>query len=107
MTRLNTPAIAAEPVVPLEYGRDGRHADGLLRRASDDVNARVGGLAEFTGMLIGAVGGGRQLVLALGLAFAANGVGLMLDRVGGDGHTWLAVGAFLVGLVIPVPRRRA
>jgi hypothetical protein len=90
--------------IPLGYGTG---SGGNLRgRLSAGVNERIDGAAEFLGMLIAAAGGMRQLGLAFGLAFIGNGAGLVIDRGFSNGHSWIAVGAFLVGLILPVPLRR-
>jgi hypothetical protein len=92
--------------IPLGYGRAGR--GGNFRSwLSAGVNERVDGVAQFLGMLVGAAGGARQLGLAFGLACVGNGVGLLFDHGFANGHTWIAGGAFILGLVLPVPRRRS
>jgi hypothetical protein len=92
--------------IALDYGRtDGAGRFG--RRVSADVPERADGVLTFFGMVAATVGGPRQLAWAAGLALVANGVGLLFEPAGGSAHGWLAAGAFLIGCVVPAPRRRA
>ena len=105
MVKKDATAAGPEPVIPLGYGRGSPGGD-FGRRVSAGFNERLDGVAEFGGMLVAALGGRRQLLLALGMAFAAYGLGLVLAGPRASGPGWMWIGAFLIGLVIPVPSRR-
>lgn len=85
----------ADPVV-LDYGR----RPSWRERLSGDLGARVFGAFEFLGTLIGitieAVRGLRQVFLA---------VGLYLFFYGWTHEVAVGLGASLIGLAIPLPRR--
>ena len=105
MVKKNGTSPGPEPVIPLGYGR-GNVGGDFGRRVSAAFDERFDGVAEFGGMLIEAVGGRRQFAFALGLALAAYGLGLILARPHADGPGWLAIGVFVIGLVVPAPARR-
>ena len=105
MVKQNGASASPEPAIPLGYGRGNAGGD-FGRRFMAGVNERADGAAEFVGMLVAAAGGRRQVMLAFGMAFAAYGLGLVLARPEAAGPGWLGLGAFLIGLLLPVPARQ-
>ena len=89
---LNSQASEPVPVVPLDYG----HADqnGFIRRVLASVRQSFVESCYFWGRVVRVVGGPRQLLFALGLAF-----------VFGTFAPTMALGGFLIGLAYPLPRR--
>lgn len=85
----------ADPVI-LDYGP----RPSWWERLSRDMGMRVFGLFEFLGTLIGiaidAVGGLRPVFLA---------IGLYLVFYGWTRQVAIGLGASLIGLAIPLPRR--
>jgi hypothetical protein len=103
---VNPGASGAEPTpaVPLDYGH-GTHAGDVWRRFTAATAERMHGAAQFAGMVIAMIGGPRQLAFAVGLMFLAGGVTDAMSRWG-DGVFAACVGGFLVGLAVPVPKRK-
>src|SRR5690349_18080554 len=98
-------ASSEEParVVPLEYGHGGRASD-WWRRFSAAFAERAVGAIQFLGMMIGLIGGVRQLVFAIGLAFLAGGLADALSHGHDEAVIAMSFGGFLIGLVLPVPK---
>jgi hypothetical protein len=108
------PRRMTEPVeaIPLEYGHGGRATD-----AWRSVRARAGVVWEafrtssgaaaddLKTKLVPALGGWRQVLFALGLAFVLGGLGLSVGS--GDGAIPMWLGGLLVGFVVRVPGARA
>ena len=94
----------SEPAEKLDYGRPG-YENGFAAKTAGWLGERVNGVAEFFGMLIAMFGiTGGQLAMAFGLGFLAAGFGLtMLGSF--RGIFWMFLGAFLIGLNVPVSRR--
>ena len=102
----NGAANPADPprVVPLDYGRSDGAADAT-RNLRAGFWERVHGVAYFFGILLGAFGGLRQVVWALGLTCALGGLGDCLDsQYRSPGAAWMAIGGLLIGLAFPLPR---
>lgn len=123
----------AQPnIPPVDAGRapPRRGAWSFLKA---EFSERFDGVTEFVGQLLGAAasqfGGREQVTLAFGLAIFAAGLGMAIAQMGGSGVTtstydaaghllgtavaqtggrgwgWMAIGGFLVGLVLPAPRK--
>ena len=93
--------------IHLNYGHETPRWQRIWTRVSaffhehfDETWKSVGYLA---GMAAHYAGGRTQLILALGFAFLAGGLGLAIER---DAHTagpfWMWIGGLFIGLVIPV-----
>jgi len=99
------PSEAPPRVVPLDYGHGGRASD-WWRKFSAAFAERAAGAIQFLGMMIGLIGGVRQLVFAIGLAFLAGGLADALSHGHDDAVIAKSFGGFLIGLVLPVPKRK-
>jgi hypothetical protein len=78
---------------------------GWWARARNDVQERFDGIFEFVGSIAVAVGGWRQIFLAVALSSILGGLGICLEH--GDvssGHRWMAIGGFVLGLVWPLKK---
>ena len=89
MVGVNPDPQRVQPAVPLDYAQDGRggtFAD-WARGFRAEINERIDGLFRFLGMLIGLIGGVRQLIWTLGFSFAGAGLGCSLQHYpsGGPG----------------------
>lgn len=105
MSKANPSADPSRPAVPLDYGR-GNPAGDWWRKARGEVNEHFDGVFEFIGMLIGMLGGARQLLWAIGIGLCATGLGLALSQGSGKGHVLIGIGASIIGLIVPAPKRR-
>jgi hypothetical protein len=123
----------AQPnVPPVDAGRAPRPR-GAWSFLRAEFNERFDGATVFIGQLLagaaGLLGGREQVTLAFGLAIFAAGLGMAIAQMGGSGVTtatydtaghllgtavaqtggrgwgWMAIGGFLVGLVLPAPRK--
>jgi len=102
--------------IPLDYGRKQnpwRRAWAGFRAEWSRVRAESNERLEktwksvgyFIGMAAFSAGGRKQLILAFGLAFFAGGLGLAIEgSQSSHGHIWMCIGAFLIGLVIPISK---
>jgi hypothetical protein len=75
------------------------------------IRETIDGFVEFFGMIFSGLsvyaGGSRQVIFAIGLACLAAGIGVAIEaRENTGGPFWMFVGAFLIGLVIPVGKRK-
>ena len=94
-----------KPAVPLEYGRGNASGD-WWRKTRGEINEHVDGVFSFIGMLIGIICSARQLIWAVGLALCAAGLGRSLQHYPSRGPVFLFVGALLIGMIVPAPKRR-
>jgi hypothetical protein len=101
--------------IPLDYGKEPSRAkrvragiraawaeyrDRMRLRSDKDWKA----IGYFLASAAYAVGGFRQVGLALGLAFFSGGLGLALEAGGGGfAPVWMWLGGLLAGLSIPLP----
>ena len=106
MTQLNQPNPSERPQ-PLDYGFAERKSTGWWRRLRGGIAERVAGFWVFAGQMVALVGEIRQLIFAVGFATLAGGLGICLER-GFDtsGPCWMWFGGFVVGVCVPVPKRR-
>jgi hypothetical protein len=75
-------------------------------RARNDVQERIDGVLELLGAIAFAVGGWRQIFLAIALSSIAGGLGLCLEQSdASSGHRWMAIGGFILGLIWPVRKQ--
>lgn len=95
----------SEPAEKIDYGRPGPE-NGFAAKIGAWFGERLSGVAEFIGMLIAMCGiTGGQLKLAFGFGFLAAGFGLtMLNSH--RGIFWMFLGAFLIGLSVPLSRKK-
>ena len=97
-----------QPDITIDYGRAEPTARRWWNSSRADVQARIDGAFEFAGIVLAAVGGGRRVAFALALMLLAGGLGdcLPLGNVT-DGPMFMALGAGILGFVLPLPRRSA
>ena len=88
--------------VPLGYGRGDSGGDAW-RWIVAHGRAWIHAFEELLKILIPLLGGWRQILFALGLAFCLGGAGYGFDRYGGEAPFMMFVGGFIIGLVIRVP----
>jgi hypothetical protein len=74
-------------------------------RARNDVQQRIDGVLELLGAIAFAVGGWRQVFLAIALSCIAGGLGLSLERDVSYGHRWMSLGGFILGLIWPLKKQ--
>jgi hypothetical protein len=87
-----------------DYGQQPKYS--RWARARNDVQERIDGVLELLGAIAFAVGGWRQVCLAIALSSIAGGLGLCLER--GDvssGHRWMSLGGFVLGLIWSLKKR--
>ena len=105
MSKANPIVDPARPAVPLDYGRS-NPAGEWWRKVCGEINQHFDGVFEFLGMLIGMLGGARQLMWAIGIGLSAYGLGRTLNPGFGHGPLLIAIGASIIGLIVPAPKRR-
>jgi hypothetical protein len=96
--------------IPLDYGHENPHWERAWSRFRAHFHEHFDKAAESIGyvwaLAASLVGGNKQLMLALGTAFLAGGLGIAIEReFSGWGPFWMWIGGLLIGLVIPAPKR--
>ena len=98
------PPLASEaPRQPLHYGHRDRAGD-WERWISAHLKALGDAFKELLRIIIPILGGWRQIIFALGLAFVLSGIGYCFDRWG-TGPSWMFIGGLMIGLIVRVPLR--
>ena len=91
--------------VPIDYGHGTRRSD-WARSFRAECAAAFDGFSRFSGMLIGLLGGVRQLLWMLGFAFSFAGLGVCLQHYSSGGPLLMFIGGALIGMIVPAPKPR-
>jgi hypothetical protein len=103
----NTSTETRRPDVTLDYGHEQPRVQSWWTRARADVQERIDGVIEFLGALAYAVGGWRQVWFGVALSAVLGGLGMCFDPWGyTTGPRWMGVGGFILGLVLPIKKRK-
>ena len=90
---------------PLEYGRGNRASD-TWRALHAGATMLLKAIARISRPVVAALGGGRRIFFATGLALLLAGLGDCISAYSsGDGVLWMFIGGLLIGLTVRVPLR--
>ncbi len=90
--------------VPLDYGKKDTVGD-WSRRIDAWLREHFEGLMQSIGALIERCGGRRRFGFAAGLGILGGGLGLCISGEFCLGPTLMTVGAFVLGLYLPLPKK--